>query len=245
MGQPSPDGWTKAGSIQRCNIDGSNLTTILFAGEKTHTPKQLVIASKAKKLYWCDREGMRVMRCNLDGSNVETLVQNGDVENLEHRKDYLRWCIGIQVDEAAGYVYWTQKGPPKGGKGRIFRCLLEPEGDREIETLFDGLPEPIDLELDLREQYIYWTDRGDVPYGNTVNRAKIPARGEKTMHEILVRKLHEGIGLALDERDKSMYITDLLGGVYRADLDGKNEAVLFPDMGTLTGIALAHLEAGI
>jgi hypothetical protein len=26
------------------------------------------------KLYWCDREGMRVMRANLDGSQVETLV---------------------------------------------------------------------------------------------------------------------------------------------------------------------------
>jgi len=29
------------------------------------------------KLYWSDREGMRVMRSNLDGSQVETLVETG------------------------------------------------------------------------------------------------------------------------------------------------------------------------
>jgi sugar lactone lactonase YvrE len=27
------------------------------------------------KLYWSDREGMRVMRANLDGSQLETLVE--------------------------------------------------------------------------------------------------------------------------------------------------------------------------
>lgn len=46
----------------------------------------------------------------------------------------------------------------------------------------------------------------------------------------------------MDEREKAMYITDLLGGVYRADLDGKNERVLFADLGTVTGIAIAHLD---
>ena len=64
---------------------------------------------------------MRVMRCDLDGGNVETLVRNGDVENEVHRRGYLRWCVGIQVDEDAGLVHWSQKGPPKGGKGKILR----------------------------------------------------------------------------------------------------------------------------
>ena len=80
-----------------------------------------------------------------------------------------------------------------------------------------------------------------IPLGNTVNRSTIPKKGEKTKHEILVRKLHEGIGLELDVKNRSMYITDLLGGVYRADLDGSNKKVLIPDLGTVTGIAIAHL----
>jgi hypothetical protein len=74
MGHPSPDGWTNSGSIQRSDIDGSNIMTIIEAGTITHSPKQLIIVEKARKLYWCDREGMRVLRCDLDGQNVETLV---------------------------------------------------------------------------------------------------------------------------------------------------------------------------
>lgn len=38
-----------------------------------------------------------------------------------------------------------------------------------------------------------------------------------------------------------MYITDLLGGVYRANLDGSDEKVLIPDLGTVTGIAISYL----
>ncbi len=162
MGLPSPQGWTNSGSIQRCDIDGKNVVTIIPAWTETHTPKQLVIAEKAKKLYWCDREGMRVMRCDLDGKNVETLVKNGDAEIMEHRSDYLRWCVGIEVDEEAGYVYWTQKGSPKGGKGKILRRPIDGvNGNEGIELLFDGLPEPIDLSLDLEGGWLYWTDRGE------------------------------------------------------------------------------------
>lgn len=163
MGHPGPDGWTNSGSIQRCDIDGKNVITIIEAETKTHTPKQLTIAEKSRKLYWCDREGMRVMRCDLHGGNVETLVSSGDVENLEHRKDYLRWCVGIQVDEEARLIYWAQNGPPKGGKGKILRCPIDGPGvdGQDVEVLFEGLPEPIDLALDLEEGWLYWTDRGE------------------------------------------------------------------------------------
>src|SRR3954454_3678552 len=61
------------GSIERVDLDGKNRVTIIGEG-KTFTAKQLHLEKKSDKLYWCDREGMRVMRANLDGSNIETLV---------------------------------------------------------------------------------------------------------------------------------------------------------------------------
>src|SRR5258705_13798028 len=64
------------GSIERADIDGKNRKTIVAQGA-THTPKQIILDKKGGKLYWCDREGMRVMRCNLDGSQIETLVEAG------------------------------------------------------------------------------------------------------------------------------------------------------------------------
>src|ERR1700733_10052927 len=61
------------GSIERADLDGGNRVSIVPPGG-THTPKQLQLERVSRKLYWSDREGMRVMRCNLDGSDVETLV---------------------------------------------------------------------------------------------------------------------------------------------------------------------------
>src|ERR1700674_5009382 len=57
------------GSIERADLDGKNLKHIVPPGG-TFTPKQLQLDKKNGKLYWCDREGMRVMRCNLDGSKI-------------------------------------------------------------------------------------------------------------------------------------------------------------------------------
>ena len=70
------------------------------------------------------------------------------------------------------------------GKGRIFRANTEipngqsPANRTDVEVIFEGLPEPIDLELDVYNRVLYWTDRGDPPRGNTVNRASIDAETE-------------------------------------------------------------------
>ncbi|HKC82183.1 MAG TPA: hypothetical protein VKB91_13385, partial [Gemmatimonadaceae bacterium] len=67
------------GSIFRSDLDGRNMTVIISPGG-TFTPKQIQIEKTTGKLYWCDREGMRVMRANLDGSQVETLVDTSQGE---------------------------------------------------------------------------------------------------------------------------------------------------------------------
>ncbi len=164
------------GSIERSNLDGSNVTTIVKTGG-TWTGKQLVLDQHNGKLYWSDREGLRVMRANLDGSALETLVETGRGD--EARKDQRNWCVGMAVDVAAGKIYWTQKGGDNANAGTIRRANLDiPRGQTalnrtDIEVLFDGLPEPIDLELDLAKRHLYWTDRGNPPDGNTVNRASM------------------------------------------------------------------------
>lgn len=230
------------GSIHRCDIDGGNVETIIQFGQ-THTPKQCVIAPKSGKLYWCDREGMRVMRANLDGSEIETLVKSGQGDEDMH--DMKKWCVGITVDEKNGKVYWSQKGPSKGGKGRIFRANLKmPEGEKpesrsDVETLFENLPEPIDMMFDEDSENLYWTDRGAPPNGNTVNMASMGsgAKPGSTESKIIVKNLHEGIGISLDLKNKRMFFGDLEGNVYEADLDGSNEKLLLRQKGNTTGVA--------
>lgn len=235
------------GSIERVDLDGGNRTTVVPRGV-THTPKQLHLEAAGRKLYWGDREGMRVMRCDLDGSNVETLVQTGRGE--DDRRDETRWCVGVAVDPVGGHLYWTQKGPSDAGLGKILRAGVDlPAGERaaergDIEVLFEGLPEPIDLELDLAERTLYWTDRGDPPRGNSVNRSPMdPPDGRRTP-EILLTHLMEGIGLALDPDDGRMYVTDLAGNVYAADLDGSHRTEVLVLQGNLTGIAHTVLPTG-
>ena len=244
MGNPKAND----GSIFRSDLDGRNLTTIVAPGG-TFTPKQLQIDKPSGKLYWCDREGMRVMRANLDGSKIETLVDTSRGDSRPGA-DPNKWCVGIAVDAAAGKLYWSQKGGDNAGEGSILRANLDiPRGqtptDRaDIELLYDKLPEPIDLDLDPASRLLYWTDRGDPPRGNTVNRAPLDApRGGRPLPEIVFTHLMEGIGLALDPKHGRMFITDFGGSVYSANLDGSDPKTLLIAEGNLTGIAYVELPA--
>src|SRR6266516_3037454 len=96
MGVPSKND----GSIERADLDGKNRVTIIGEGE-TFTAKQLHLEKKSGKLYWCDREGMRVMRANLDGSNIETLVDTSGGD-ARPGTDLTKWCVGITVDPDRG-----------------------------------------------------------------------------------------------------------------------------------------------
>ena len=230
------------GSIERADLDGGGRKMIISEGA-TFTPAKMYLEKKDCKLYWCDREGMRVMRANLDGSRLETLVQTGEGEG--DRRNPSHWCVGITVDPQRGYLYWTQKGGDHVEHGQICRATLEiPNGQtaanrRDITVLFDELPRPIDLELDLTERMLYWTDRGDPPRGNSVSRTPIDGRPHQ---EIVLTQLREGIGIALDGAGKRMFVTDLAGSIYSVMLNGTGRRVLAYAQGNLAGIAYAELH---
>jgi hypothetical protein len=242
MGVPANDD----GFIRRSNFDGSNVVTIVPAGG-TYTPKQLKLDGEHGKLYWSDREGMRVQRANLDGSALETLVTTGT--GADDRRDNANWCVGIALDVAGGFFYWSQKGPDNGGAGSIRRAHLTlPQNENstnrsDIEVLFSGLPEPIDIDLDLGSRRVYWTDRGD----DTINRAPIEiptgaTAANRTDREILVRGVREAIGVTLDLTQQKLYFTGGTGGrVGMANLDGSGAVDLLTGSAGLTGIAVVRV----
>ncbi len=234
------DFFVNDGSVQRVNFDGGERTVIVAEGQ-TFTPKQIQCDAKRDFLYWCDREGMRVMRARLDGSEITVLVQTGAFGEEQH--DRRRHCVGVAVDPDGGFLYWTQKGKPNGDEGRILRAALElpagmdPANRTDIDVLFDGLPEPIDLEWVSETGYLYWTDRGNPPAGNTLNRASLRP-GQPVTREIILTGLQEGIGLAIDRKNSRVFVSDLGGFVRALRLDRSGEAkVIFSGHGPLTGIA--------
>jgi hypothetical protein len=244
--------WTNMGNtaaddgyIERANLDGSNVTTIVPAGG-TFTPKQMKLEPVEQKLYWSDREGMRVQRADIDGSHVETLytAAQGD----EARKDLSNHCVGIAIDLAGGYFYWSQKGPDNGHVGSLRRAhLVMPQGESDVdrsdvEVLYDALPEPIDIDLDRSTGTIYWTDRGD----DTINRGPIELPSgstakTRTDREIIVPDVSEAIGIGLDLARGLVYYTGAKGQVGRAHLDGSAAEYLMTTGGAFTGIQLVEL----
>jgi sugar lactone lactonase YvrE len=228
------------GSIERADLDGGNRRFIIPEGG-TFTPKQLHLEKESGKLYWSDREGMRVMRANLDGSQVETLIQTGEGEGDRH--DPSNWCVGITVDPIRGQMYWTQKSADDTGHGRILRANINmprgqtPANRLDVEVLLEGLPEPIDLELDLGHRVLYWTDRGDPPRGNTVSRTRVDGHLKQ---KIVLGHLLDGIGFALDVRGDRMFVTDLAGSIHAARLDGSEKRPVAIAQGNLAGIAYAE-----
>jgi DNA-binding beta-propeller fold protein YncE len=230
---------TNSGSIMRYNTDGSDPQPVIRSGSiGVWTPKQITFVEHEgrKWVYWCDREGMKVMRACVDTlpATPEVLLSTGDSARGEG-KDTMRWCVGIAVDAARGQVYWSQKGASKGNQGRIFRAQID-DVEGTAEVLFEKLPEPIDLEFDEHYRVLYWTDRGDPPRGNSLNRAFVG--DERRQVEIVATRFHEAIGLALDKSERKAYVSDLAGGVYEVDLQSRKKKVLFSELGDLTGIAL-------
>jgi hypothetical protein len=236
----------KDGYIERINYDGSGRQLIIQKGETT-TPKQMQLDLNNQLIYWCDREGMRVMRANLDGTGITSLVISG--EGPEDQLDERRHCVGIAIDPEAGYLYWTQKGPPNGGSGRIFRVGIDlPTGDdpakrKDLETLLKDLPEPIDLEINHLTHELFWTDRGDPPRGNTLNRIDMDKWDQA---EILTRGLKEGIGLAMDIENDRVFVTDLDGNIYRSRLDGTNHTKIYGGLNLGQGFTgIAYVRDGL
>ncbi|GET87618.1 hypothetical protein, unknown function [Leishmania tarentolae] len=201
------------------------------------TVKQVALSSNGRAVFFCDREGHGVKKYNVDTKEVVPLLSSDVLAGLadglmeeeaqasivepNSDEDKLRFCVGIALDEKHNQIFFTLKGPSKGGKGRILAApyyfqrrhlpsieaantstsegVIDP---KTVVTLLDHLPEPIDLLLDSEENYLYWTDRGDdATGGNSLNRAPVtynpcsgqPQLGEK---ELLIDGFNEAIGLA-------------------------------------------------
>ncbi|WP_433561636.1 hypothetical protein ACQP1O_29145 [Nocardia sp. CA-151230] len=230
----------RTGMLERADLDGGNRTVIVPPGAFT-TGKQLTADFDIGRLYWCDREGMQVLTCDLAGGELHPLVVTG--KGPEDAVQSRNWPVGICLDLDRRLLYWTQKGAPKAGEGRIFRAPLElpagtsPAARTDIEVLWHDLPEPIDLELS-GDGNLLWTDRGAEPAGNTLNRASVdPVPGPVT---ILSSGYREAIGVVAISESR-FYVSDLGGAIRLVDLDDGIDTEIARPGGALTGLALADL----
>ncbi|HLK36754.1 MAG TPA: hypothetical protein VKU41_08385 [Polyangiaceae bacterium] len=214
MGTLTDSPHTPNGSLQRANLDGSQVEVLLQPGATTNTPKQLQLDAAHGKIYWSDREGAKAWRANLDGSQAEVILSGHSIQQL----------VGIALDVPGGKFYVTDRY----AKTILRAALVMPSGQdassrTDVETLLaaTGSAVPVDLDLDLQKRAMYWTDRGtgmihraamDLPSGQTgANRTDVVT---------LVSGLSTPIGISLDLADGVMFFTQLGGIISQANLDG-------------------------
>ena len=238
MGVPNLDD----GSIERADIDGGNRRVIVPQGV-THTPKQIHLDKENGKLYWCDREGMRVMRANLDGSHVETLVETGRGDSGPARSDPVVRRNHHRSEASENLLDAKRPGQRRPGP-YLPRQHRHSQG-REPD-------EPLRHRGAVRS--LAGTDRPRARSGRTASsigptaailRAATPSIARRSIkrrrRRSCITHLMEGIGIALDVPGNRMFVTDFAGSVYSADLDGKNERNFLYAQGNLTGIAYAEI----
>ncbi|KAL3442253.1 hypothetical protein BJX65DRAFT_313033 [Aspergillus insuetus] len=216
------------GTIERTNLDGSE-RTVLVGGEGI------------KKLYWGDREGMRVMRSSTDGSGVEIVIDTSTSTGSAESK----MVVGVAVDTTNGWLYWTQKGSSVIRNGSLHRARLippagtTPSSRTDPQILLSGLPEPIDLHLRSSTNTLYWTDRGNLGQGSVNSLALGTGQTVTATPTVLVSRIGEAIGITIDEETETLFFSNLGGEVYAYDLlQGTNRRIA-RGLGIITGVHLA------
>jgi hypothetical protein len=222
------------GTVQRANLDGSGVETIVPAGI-AQTPKQLQLDLVNRHIYFCDREGIKVWRAGMDGSNPEAIVSAHGFREL----------VGVALDVPAGKFYFTDRIGKKILRANIAMPAGENGANRtDIEEMFvlTGSAMPIDLDIDHEHKMLYWTDRQlgtvhraglDIPAGQTASN--------RTDSEELVDGLVDTIGISLDIANDKMYFSELGGNISASALDGTGLMRDILSSGSATGVAIAHI----
>jgi DNA-binding beta-propeller fold protein YncE len=199
--------------VQRCNLDGSNVETLVDAGAAQY----IALDVRSNKMYWtAGLEPSRSIKCaTLAGSNVQTLVTLGYPWGID---------LDLSVDKK---IYWAD--PEASG---IYRANLD---GSEVQAVLTGLNSPVNIALDVSADKVYWTESGTGVPGK-VRRGNL----DGTVIEDLVTGLIAPMGIALDSVAGKVYWTDMhqdAKRIQRANLDGSNVQTLIVGYQP-TGIAL-------
>ena len=111
------------GKIQRSNLDGSNVETVLNGVDEANA---LAVDAANGKIYWPEAVSQKIQRANLDGSEVEDLVTG------------LGNPTTVSLDLAAKKIYWTDS-EWNGQTNRVQRANLD---GSNVETIVSGIGFP-------------------------------------------------------------------------------------------------------
>jgi len=222
--------YTPIDKIQRANLDGANVESLVTSG--LDNLKDIALDKAAGKMYWTEGSwGTAKISCaNLDGSNIEVLISTG-----------LFTPLGIALDTTVGKIYWTDAGPQIPGSAKIQRANLD--GSNVEDIVISGLYQPVAIAIDTVAGKMYWTEREWYYVTPKIQRANLDG---SNIEDIITSGLASPHGIALDIAAGKMYWLDSgTDKILRANLDGSNvEDIITSGLDSPRGIALVSVTNG-
>ena len=167
----------------RCHIDGSQLETLIEAGQgetdsldQTRWCVGLAIDAKGGQIYWSqkgpDNAGLgRIFRAHIDIPAGQTAATRTDIEIFF---DGLPEPIDLELDVENRVLYWTDRGdPPRGNT--VNRASIDNK-PAEPEIVVRHLMEGIGIALDVPGDRMFVTDLAGSMYS-----ARLDGSGEKNV----------------------------------------------------------------
>ncbi|RAL05301.1 cytochrome P450 [Aspergillus ibericus CBS 121593] len=167
-------------AVYRCNLDGTDLTCLV----SRHNPKEtaengtptsnarnwcvgIAVSPRWNKFYWTQKGASKSGQGRIFCASLDTAHPIEGEEGGQCILDGLPEPIDLEVDEARGELYWTDRGELPLGNS-LNRVKLDAEGvpvrGAKVEVLVRNLKEAIGVCCDRETGDFYLTDLGGCVY---------------------------------------------------------------------------------
>ena len=148
--------WTDSGTggpnaleddkIQRANLDGSNVETLLTFQNFLRVPRGIALDVAGGKMYWTDIVRDRIRRANLDGTEPEDILNTRTFggQSLAGPATAPR-DIALDLTSDPPKMYWVDAGTSNVNDGKVWRANLDGSSPEALVTT--GLVNPQGIAL--------------------------------------------------------------------------------------------------
>jgi sugar lactone lactonase YvrE len=212
------------GKINRSNLDGSDVETVVAANEDI---VYLTASQSARKLYYAiGSPTPQLWSADFDGQNRQLLATF----------DSANYVRGMAFEQDSKKLYWTSFHGYQAGNGKIRCASADGSNVHDVLSLTDGYP--YGLAIDHAANLMFWANTEQ----NTLERAKLDGSDRQVIGSGVVSLSTQ---LAVDAAANKLYWTDPDGlRIHWSNYDGSESAVISEDGSRYpaydSGIAVDH-----